>query len=550
MSQQRHGHAATPDRPRAAFIPPHRGVVQRKCACGGPSASGGTCSSCAAEEQKRVRRHPAPPQATASGARAGDPAPEVVHDALRGPSSALDGSTRAFFESRFDHDFSQVRIHNDGTAARSAGAIDALAYTVGNDVVFGKGQFSPHSESGRRLLAHELTHVTQQRGASSSSNLTLGEAHDASEQEADRSAEAFTRSGPCLSDAGGIAPGRVQRLPAPPTYGGATGTRDLNKLRIDAIADFISFTNVLPRTINVHISEPSVEHLTWELYDPNDSMIDGFSTLPGSAKAKSEPFLLDPTHFLGSGFVPGTYLLRCYGRNAKRQPVVYADRDFNVLKSDLTTGTALPTTYGELTFTKYLKTDAVPPSRSYSVDVELSFKPKGTVACTDVTFIQATATTDNSGRSNRFATNAEINARQTPATWSIDRVAGAPSPFYISARAFGGGTVDNAGWGRAGGGGGTPSAATLIDRPSWNREDVARWETCAICRSGGNKGQVYGCATWGYSATSAGAVTLMPRSFRPMPSAQFEEARAGWNTWNAGFSAANRREDAPALRSP
>ncbi len=65
-------------------------------------------------------------------------------------------------EPRFGHDFSQVRIHTDERAAETARAVNALAYTVGRDVVFGAGQYAPQTDEGRRLLAHELTHVVQQ----------------------------------------------------------------------------------------------------------------------------------------------------------------------------------------------------------------------------------------------------------------------------------------------------------------------------------------------------------------------------------------------------
>ncbi|MGB2904099.1 MAG: DUF4157 domain-containing protein [Candidatus Dechloromonas phosphoritropha] len=87
-----------------------------------------------------------------------------VESVLRQPGRPLDPPTRAFFEPRFGVDFSAVRIHTDTNAAASAGVVSALAYTVGRDVVFNTGQYSPHSEGGRRLLAHELTHVLQQGG--------------------------------------------------------------------------------------------------------------------------------------------------------------------------------------------------------------------------------------------------------------------------------------------------------------------------------------------------------------------------------------------------
>jgi hypothetical protein len=76
----------------------------------------------------------------------------------------LSKSERAYFEPRFGVDFSQVRLHSDAQAAESARALNAKAYTLGQDVVFGTGQDTPGTSEGRRLMAHELTHVVQQSG--------------------------------------------------------------------------------------------------------------------------------------------------------------------------------------------------------------------------------------------------------------------------------------------------------------------------------------------------------------------------------------------------
>ena len=148
-----------------------------------------------------------------SGAGHLDRVPPIVHDVLRSPGRPLDVTTRSFIEPRFGHgfshantssalqassgelqvgpvddphereadavadsvmnessserlnrgfDFSQVRIHTDARAAQSAHAVNAAAYTVGRDIVFGEGQYQPHTRQGQRLLAHELTHVAQQ----------------------------------------------------------------------------------------------------------------------------------------------------------------------------------------------------------------------------------------------------------------------------------------------------------------------------------------------------------------------------------------------------
>jgi Domain of unknown function (DUF4157) len=82
-----------------------------------------------------------------------------------GEGQPLAPETRAFFEPRFGRDFSHVQIHSGDPAARSAHALGALAYTVGDHVVFGENRYAPGSEAGKRLLAHELAHVVQQGGA-------------------------------------------------------------------------------------------------------------------------------------------------------------------------------------------------------------------------------------------------------------------------------------------------------------------------------------------------------------------------------------------------
>ncbi len=86
-----------------------------------------------------------------------------------GSGRPLDPATRSYMEPRFGHDFSQVRVHTDARAAESARAVNARAYTLGQDVVFGAGQYAPGTADGNRLLAHELAHVVQQGGVERSS---------------------------------------------------------------------------------------------------------------------------------------------------------------------------------------------------------------------------------------------------------------------------------------------------------------------------------------------------------------------------------------------
>jgi len=170
-------------------------TIQRKCACGGG------CPSCEAETNKiqtklaisspgdasereadrvadHVMRMPDPVGQTQRSA-ASNQAPLLQRQTNAGAGSAtvasgftsrlgtgapLDAASRSYFEPRFGRDFSSVRVHTDDGAARSAASISARAYTIGNDVVFGAGQWSPATSAGRRLLAHELAHVAQQAG--------------------------------------------------------------------------------------------------------------------------------------------------------------------------------------------------------------------------------------------------------------------------------------------------------------------------------------------------------------------------------------------------
>ncbi len=111
------------------------------------------------EEECRRRRH----TLQRKQANYGDPfeVPPIVHEVLRSPGQPLDAETRAFYEPRFGHDFSQVRVHTDGQATISVKTFNTRAYTVGNHIAFGTGQYAPTTSDGRELLFHELIHVAQ-----------------------------------------------------------------------------------------------------------------------------------------------------------------------------------------------------------------------------------------------------------------------------------------------------------------------------------------------------------------------------------------------------
>jgi len=196
-----HANPQSKDTATPRFMPGRGLLLQRKCACGSPSSSlTGVCTECKSnkllqtkltigasndpleqEADRVVERVVGMPgrkvnaydsqsvaaalvQRRLGGANTGiGEAPPLVDETISSAGQPLDTVTRAFFEPRFGHDFGQVRIHADDRAARSAKAVNALAYTIGRDIVFGSGQYAPGSRAGRQLLAHELAHVVQQR---------------------------------------------------------------------------------------------------------------------------------------------------------------------------------------------------------------------------------------------------------------------------------------------------------------------------------------------------------------------------------------------------
>jgi hypothetical protein len=168
--------------PPSSFTPMRSGLLRRTSACCGAPSLSGECDACRTKRPSMARR------ASTEQAQLSE-VPPVVHDVLRSPGQRLDAKTLSFMESRFGHDFSQVRVHRDEKAAESARTLNALAYTVGRDVVFGTRQYLPETVTGKRLLAHELMHVVQQRhGEPQPLSRVASAAH---EQEAHRAAAAI-----------------------------------------------------------------------------------------------------------------------------------------------------------------------------------------------------------------------------------------------------------------------------------------------------------------------------------------------------------------------
>ena len=195
--QMRHG-SGGPPAPAVPLRLSQSGILQRKCACGSAAGMSGECEECSKkkrlglqtklkvndpgdvyeQEADRIADQvmAAPAHSVVSGAppriqrfsgqsnEQVDAAPASVNQALASRGRPLEPALRQDMEQRFGHDFSSVRVHTGAQAHDSARSLRALAYTVGNDVVFGTGQYASDTRAGRSLIAHELTHVVQQGG--------------------------------------------------------------------------------------------------------------------------------------------------------------------------------------------------------------------------------------------------------------------------------------------------------------------------------------------------------------------------------------------------
>ena len=139
----------------------------------------------------------------------------------RGGGQPLDSSVRAGMEQAMGADLSSVRVHTDGAAGASAQAVQAHAYTVGDEVVFAPGQYQPGSSAGQRTLAHELTHVVQQRngpvsGTPTGTGISLSDPSDSFERAAEANADRIMAGTPANSaPASGSGTSSVQRQEAP-----------------------------------------------------------------------------------------------------------------------------------------------------------------------------------------------------------------------------------------------------------------------------------------------------------------------------------------------
>jgi hypothetical protein len=147
----------------------------------------------------------------------------IVRDVVSSAGQTLDPLARAFFESRLGHHFGHVRVHTDARAAATARALRAQAYTVGPDIAFDTGRYTPRTAAGLHLLAHELTHIVQQGASAEVQTLGMAAVDSDSEREAARTADLVVSGG----QVGGISAqgndGVVHRAIGDVLAGGALG---------------------------------------------------------------------------------------------------------------------------------------------------------------------------------------------------------------------------------------------------------------------------------------------------------------------------------------
>ena len=175
-----------------------------------------TLNDSPASSVQRREGHPVPQPERAAGNLGHDFGRIPMHPGETSNGAPLDTSVRARYEPGLGASLADVRIHADEQAAASADALGAEAYTVGRHVVFNAGRYRPDSSEGQRLLAHELTHVVQQRGRTDAAvPLRVSSPDETAEREADHAAEALAAGHP-VSLAPSPAPPAIYRQPKQP----------------------------------------------------------------------------------------------------------------------------------------------------------------------------------------------------------------------------------------------------------------------------------------------------------------------------------------------
>jgi len=252
------------------------------------------CAEC--EEEEQLQR-----QSTGAAAEVPKVTPEIesrIHGLTRA-GQPLPHAERQFFEPRFGQDLGSVRLQSGPSASALAREVKARAFTLGNTIVLGAGEDSPGTEAGRRLLAHELTHVVQQTKADGSQET-------------------------------------LQCAPAAPTSAAGTSAAfDRSKVDIFPILDVRTDTPLgqlmaIAKMVFVTFNDPAIVSFVSILHDPADAPISGpvSNAIPPGRLSAFSLFGIPVT-----GLKQGRHTLRCIGQDAAGEPVAYADRTFWVWTS-------------------------------------------------------------------------------------------------------------------------------------------------------------------------------------------------------------------------
>jgi len=277
------------------------------------------CDKCEEEDELETVQRKAPPIGPVGSSL---PQPHV-REALSSAGQPLDHQTRAFFEPRLGYDLSSVRVHTDPTAAESARAVEARAYTFGSDIVFAEGEFHPSSESGHELLAHELAHVVQ------------GGTHTADKLQRTPASKVS-----CANRTPLVVPGTGLSIADPVAV--ITAAEDRANEMFDAVIDELDFTLGRIRagaTIGwPTIADPIAEGLRLMGLDPDDPAV---WNAPDGTGRRSVPLLLRRLRLIRGTIGAGSFFFFCLGTGMRTIGTCA------VTTGDICTGAVLTTCAGE-----------------------------------------------------------------------------------------------------------------------------------------------------------------------------------------------------------
>lgn len=522
-------------------------IVQRECACGG------VCPRCQAMALDGARlSHPGDPsereaervadRMTQMPAPRAQAAPSISRLALPGergdaPSAAgrgggqvLPDRVRSYFEPRFGHDFGQVRVHDGPEASRLARSLQARAFTVGRDIYFGRGQYAPDVSDGRRRLAHELTHVVQQRAA----DRIAGRAPWAAptQPRIGGAGGAFVQRQAILKDAPADLPCNLAPNVAPPTGTriqftvAGTALSKAEMAKIDAFAKSWAAGDVL---VAGFASPEGPQDLNWRLSCGRAQTVGKRLMAKGVPAANIHFWAYGETNAFSTKSLPpnrrvvistvAAPTLSPAGKKAApaaKAPPPSAAGNFGLWRVEQTIADGSVTKAGA-------------GAGRYKSVVAITFAPEAkTVECKEIAFVQALQILNKAKKNpdpRVFTQN-----RMTKTGWAVDRLNHRKYGWYgYNNKGKPTGTVKP---------GSAPKPLTnawMHDTPGWNQPSVTwNFETCAICKSGTQANQIYGALTWGFSADVKNKLT----KHRPMefarPSTEFTAAAKQWNIQAAG----------------